>query len=141
VAVAAGERVSAGSDVRVSITLQLPASGGGGRGGGGGGGGGAVGSKAHTPYYAKGKDWGWWLAIGGPPAHGAEGDDDGGGGGAPELYALKRVAAVPASGAPVTHELVIGAPAAPGLAALTVYVVSDAMAGLDASAPLRLSVV
>ena len=124
-----GSAVTAGSEATVSLSLRLTS------GRSGASSSSSNSSKAYTPYYSKGKDWGWWVAIVAPCA---PGDPEG-----PELLALKRIGSIDGSRSGGTpQELHITVPTVPAGSRLqlTACVISDAMAGLDVSAPLEVAV-
>jgi hypothetical protein len=105
---------SAGGEVRLSVTLTAGAAPGG-----------RAAGAAVTPFYAKKKDWGWWL-VAGDLATG-------------ELLAVKRASAGP-PGRPQTTDLYLPPPPAAGRQAFSLFLVSDTMRGIDQQHAVELTV-
>jgi activating signal cointegrator complex subunit 3 len=82
--------------------------------------------KAHAPYYGRAKDWSCWFVVG------DEEVPDG------ELLALKR--AILDGAMQSTQELSFRIPATKGSRKLDMYLLTDAMRGMDQQYPLYLEV-
>ena len=83
-------------------------------------------AKAYTPFYSKGKDWGWWVVAGNRSTS--------------DLYAIRRATAVASRSGPSAVELLMVAPQGPVTYIVTVYAICDAIVGLDAFADITVDV-